>query len=900
MEWHDTDPSDDEQNHHEATARKRSSRACDQCRKTKSKCERQTISGDSKRCKSCTFAGTACTFLGPSYKRGPPKGYIHAIEQRWHQVESLLGAILQCPDPRVQSIVYDLRQDDLAREILGRVDTGPYGPSGRRSQPPDATKEDFFASILRSNEAAHIDSSRARRQSRVSREIVSSNQDHGLSVVPTKEWQENLSKRLAFGSNPDTRPPDNITVPVMQKRRLNGTNDNQPKWDSLYTIEPTPEDDVKSTFEGMGQLSLDENQEVRFHGDASGLHLLGRNQRTDDRNEGGVWRLPMARVWPPSKFGIPTYPLSQNAVDLPPQDTQDRLLDLYFTNIHPIFPVIHKTQFLTEYNARKNNDGRDLRDSPSSSASPRPEPTQEVTPLLLLSIFSIAARLTGDDLPNPSDNKMWEAGYEYLECAQHILTKIFQCSRPSTVQALLLLGYREFGIGSMELGWIYIGCAIRMAFDLGLNCNSSKWKMHGHDLFSAEETQIRRQIWWACCQTDSYGSVYMGRPTMIKYEDYETPLPNVHPIEERSPWQPTSTANDINYPPVASRVMGAFCASSRLVVIVGAIVTQIYPVRPTPGPSRKTMLADLESRLDHWYITLPEELRYEASNKRQTPPPQILFLHLRYWSAVLLLHRAFIPNRHDETLQRSLFGTKSFDLAHSAACHVGALVTAYRETFTMKRTSPFLTSHLLSASVMHIMTMTIRPENFEASTGLDQCMTALKEMAIVWPSASRAWDLLNGVKLRTHVNPLAPFPPHHRYPDRHKRPAEDAFEERAAYSRREPAVNNASGVQEINTRLMAHMLGLEVPGNDPSTYYLLHSPPPFIAGGSSQPSSQQPSSQQLLYPSSAGFTSDMQTINPVVMSGDGTGAGSSWAQNIAAPGSYGINNYMYDFEGYGV
>lgn len=63
---------------------------------------------------------------GPSYKRGPPKGYIHAIEQRWHQVESLLGAIIQSTDPRVQGIVSELRQDDLAREILGRVDTGPY------------------------------------------------------------------------------------------------------------------------------------------------------------------------------------------------------------------------------------------------------------------------------------------------------------------------------------------------------------------------------------------------------------------------------------------------------------------------------------------------------------------------------------------------------------------------------------------------------------------------------------------------------------------------------------------------------------------------------------------------------------------------------------------------------
>lgn len=73
-----------------------------------------------------TLSGYSYDLLGPSYKRGPPKGYIHAIEQRWHQVESLLGAIMQCTDPRVQGIVSELRQDELAREILGRVDTGPY------------------------------------------------------------------------------------------------------------------------------------------------------------------------------------------------------------------------------------------------------------------------------------------------------------------------------------------------------------------------------------------------------------------------------------------------------------------------------------------------------------------------------------------------------------------------------------------------------------------------------------------------------------------------------------------------------------------------------------------------------------------------------------------------------
>lgn len=40
-----------------------------------------------------------CTFLGPSRKRGPPKGYIDAIESRLHQTEALVGIILALANP---------------------------------------------------------------------------------------------------------------------------------------------------------------------------------------------------------------------------------------------------------------------------------------------------------------------------------------------------------------------------------------------------------------------------------------------------------------------------------------------------------------------------------------------------------------------------------------------------------------------------------------------------------------------------------------------------------------------------------------------------------------------------------------------------------------------------------
>ena len=41
--------------------------------------------------------------------------------------------------------------------------------------------------------------------------------------------------------------------------------------------------------DGVGQLSINEEAQVRFHGKASGLHLLGQKQRVDGRNKGGIW-----------------------------------------------------------------------------------------------------------------------------------------------------------------------------------------------------------------------------------------------------------------------------------------------------------------------------------------------------------------------------------------------------------------------------------------------------------------------------------------------------------------------------------------------------------------------------------------------------------------------------------
>lgn len=162
----------------------------------------------------------------------------------------------------------------------------------------------------------------------------------------------------------------------------------------------------------------------------------------------------------------------------------------------------------------------------------------DVSPLLLLSMFATAARYSASSEPlstsSTSPMAMWTAGDEYLVQAKTLLDKTYTAPRASTVQALLLLGYRELGIGSMAQAWMYTGMAVRMAQDLGMHRAADAWARVGLEkLFGAQELQSRRCIWWGCVVLDVYVSAYIGRPLAITDRDYDTQLPT--PDEVGSP-----------------------------------------------------------------------------------------------------------------------------------------------------------------------------------------------------------------------------------------------------------------------------------------------------------------------------------------------------------------------------
>ncbi|CAO1616454.1 unnamed protein product [Parajaminaea phylloscopi] len=92
------------------TGKIRATQACDKCREQKCKCIPDPDHPGT--CAQCLLLGEACTFRGPSMKRGPPKGYLAAVINRLETMEDTILA-------KLAEHSHDQRARDLLRELVG-------------------------------------------------------------------------------------------------------------------------------------------------------------------------------------------------------------------------------------------------------------------------------------------------------------------------------------------------------------------------------------------------------------------------------------------------------------------------------------------------------------------------------------------------------------------------------------------------------------------------------------------------------------------------------------------------------------------------------------------------------------------------------------------------------------
>lgn len=138
------------------------------------------------------------------------------------------------------------------------------------------------------------------------------------AIASTRQSAPTYPSRPSYSQDQSDLPREH------QRRRLHPPTPNQSFTPSSQDADADEEAQDSEIVQMAGQLSLDENRTVRYHGSSSGLTLLTRSKRFD----GTFWNLPNPGFWPASdRRTVKTEVEIDSKTQLPPIATQDRLLE---------------------------------------------------------------------------------------------------------------------------------------------------------------------------------------------------------------------------------------------------------------------------------------------------------------------------------------------------------------------------------------------------------------------------------------------------------------------------------------------------------------------------------------------------------------------------------------------
>ncbi|EMD38452.1 hypothetical protein CERSUDRAFT_82708 [Gelatoporia subvermispora B] len=257
------------------------------------------------------------------------------------------------------------------------------------------------------------------------------------------------------------------------------------------------------------------------------------------------------------------------------RDIVEKLVNAYFMEVAPMLPVVKRDEFL--------------------ESSPPP-------PMLLYSMCLVAA----------ARREVPQNVFDSIRYAVNGLIKaedVLSTASIVNLQSLLILSmvgdcHSTHVAGALSALWLRLGCAIRMAQDLGLHrAEAVKHKI-----------ELRRRLWGICVICDRWISLTYGHPFMIDVRDCDARLPS------------SGDRDDLYMDEMV-----------RLSVILGRVQKTIYTpagLDVTTDGELQTLLADLEA----WRHNLPESLQFRGANTPRTAG----LLFLLYACVNMMFWRVFM------------------------------------------------------------------------------------------------------------------------------------------------------------------------------------------------------------------------------------------------------------------
>lgn len=327
--------------------------------------------------------------------------------------------------------------------------------------------------------------------------------------------------------------------------------------------------------------------------------------------------------------------------DLPVYDTGDHgpvheliitLIKTFFLHLGCNYPFLKESRFLPMVQERR------------------------AEPMLVNAVCALAARFS--DLPiftNDHDGRVARSEYGsiFAQRAKAATIDTFPCPTVAAVQACLLMAYEGFGENQDSTLWMYLGLAIRMAVDLGLQRKvgiqpqglddtwyTRNWNGRGdHDAGATDDNQgdeptpqeqkemeeERTTTFWAVFVLDRVISSGTGRPVTFRDHDYdlEMPAPTKDPV--------TGFADPLP-------------AFIEIIHLYGRVSDVLNNTHSADDFTKETMaeLAQMESDLTQIYQKQDGNLHFNANNFQEYVKTghgtTFILMHFWFHALIIVLH----------------------------------------------------------------------------------------------------------------------------------------------------------------------------------------------------------------------------------------------------------------------
>ncbi|VUC22993.1 unnamed protein product [Clonostachys rosea] len=499
--------------------RRRTALACEECRDRKRKCD-----GVKPICGACKNRSTAqCIWKQERNSKGWwSNSYVQELKNRIRELEDTQS---------MMNITVDLVDSAISPsegEFGPNVALAPHTEGSPASQDVDGHPQNAHNDQVAPMCGEHVSHGADTfyvRQPEIASPLAST---ETAPIENASEQASALWAGLGFGTASNFVAPSGGSLENNDRLSMTDMEAGQPAMDAMGVVISPRTTATQPTRQGADYFGPSSTisllREVRS---AMGRRKCGHGPSLPGKPEHCLTCehnaiFPISESSPPSstrlKRGYETFnPIF--GMSLPPRAVADRLVDLFWTYMHSLYPFLHWTSFHERYLTLWNPVPSQTYGATNSLNEPMKGYYSTIDDALFHCMLNVVLALGVLHDTNLGQQERDDISETFFKRAKALLDlDCLESGSVALVQVLLLMGQYLQTKDITSSCWNIVGMAIRVAQGMGLHREPEEWDQGGSSNCRAPdqlEEEMRKRAWAGCALLDRILSLTYGRPPMI-------------------------------------------------------------------------------------------------------------------------------------------------------------------------------------------------------------------------------------------------------------------------------------------------------------------------------------------------------------------------------------------------